>query len=144
MTMQRKFLMSFLLAFLLMQGCHRAPLRTASNAQKSKIQGAVYFGFNRWDLNSEQSEVIRDKVALLKKYKLATVILEGHTDLAGPDDYNLRLGDLRARKVKADLAQAGIDPRRVVVVSFGETKPAKKGRSRAADAANRRVEFRIK
>lgn len=69
------------------------------------------------------------------------LLIEGHTDAVGAAQYNLRLGDRRARNVAADLVAAGADPQRMAgVVSYGEAQPVDPAPTAAARRKNRRVE----
>ncbi len=123
---------------------HKQYLRPATADEVSKIQGMVHFDFNRWRLRPDQEKVVMEKARLMKRYPKTAVILEGHTDPVGSAAYNLQLGDRRARKVKHELVNEGVEPDRVVVVSFGESRPRDPRRTREADLANRRVELRVK
>jgi len=69
------------------------------------------------------------------------VVLEGHCDERGLADYNMELGDRRARWVLGRLMDEGIDPARLIVISRGESRPADPGHGPRAWKKNRRVEF---
>lgn len=85
---------------------------------------------------------LSDNVDWLEHYPRAVVILEGHCDQTGGADYNMELGDRRAREVKSYLIGRGISPDRVImVVSFGEKRPVDPRESHFALRKNRRVEF---
>lgn len=71
------------------------------------------------------------------------VAIEGHTDYIGSDEYNQRLGMRRAQRVMKEMAELGIDPTRLSVSSFGESRPLIDQQTNWARAVNRRVEFRI-
>jgi outer membrane protein OmpA-like peptidoglycan-associated protein len=71
-----------------------------------------------------------------------TVVIEGHADYVGSDEYNVRLGLLRAEIVKRELAQLGIDPARLSTVSMGKSKPLIEEETDWARAVNRRVELK--
>jgi peptidoglycan-associated lipoprotein len=71
------------------------------------------------------------------------VVIEGHTDYVGSDDYNTQLGLRRAQTVQNELARLGIDPARMSVISLGETRPLLDEKADWARAVNRRAEFRI-
>ncbi len=79
----------------------------------------------------------------LKEKSDILVVIEGHADIIGTDDYNMVLGLRRAEKVKKELEELGIGPERVSVVSVGETKPLIEQETDWARAVNRRVELRI-
>ena len=72
-----------------------------------------------------------------------TVVIEGHCDERGTEEYNLALGQRRADAVKAYLVSYGIDSARISTLSYGEQRPAAAGSTEAAWAKNRRCEFII-
>jgi peptidoglycan-associated lipoprotein len=69
------------------------------------------------------------------------VTLEGHADERGTREYNLSLGERRAKSVAEVLKANGISADRIKLVSFGEDRPAMEGHDESAWAKNRRVEF---
>lgn len=78
----------------------------------------------------------------MKNNEDAVVILEGHCDERGSDEYNLELGDRRARSVKAELIRLGVNEEKLsTIISFGEKKPIDPHHNPAAWQKNRRVEF---
>lgn len=127
-------------------GCaqNRPQLRAATGEEIGRIQGPVFFDFNQWTIREDQTDVVSKKADLIKMYPKVMVILEGHADPVGAEDYNLQLGDRRARQVKLELVNRGVEPNRLVVVSYGETRPKYEGRSDEAYRNNRRVEFIVK
>lgn len=103
---------------------------------------SIHFESDRTSVVSEDLVKLNANVDWLSRYSRAVVILEGHCDQSGGDDYNMELGDRRAREVKSYLIERGIAPDRVImVVSFGEKRPVDPGESPAALQKNRRVEF---
>ncbi len=77
----------------------------------------------------------------LKDHPGASVTIEGHCDERGSVDYNLALGEHRARAAKDYLASLGVDPGRLRTVSFGKEKPLDPNANEAAWAQNRRAHF---
>ena len=71
------------------------------------------------------------------------IVLEGHCDERGSSEYNMALGERRAKAVRDALTVAGIPSSRIRVVSFGEEKPAAEGHDEASWALNRRVEMKF-
>jgi peptidoglycan-associated lipoprotein len=67
--------------------------------------------------------------------------IEGHCDERGSAEYNLALGDRRARAVKDYLVSLGVDPARLSTISYGEERPFAMGHDEAAWAQNRRGHF---
>jgi len=103
---------------------------------------AVHFESDSTFLLPSDMDLLRKNVTWLKSHPEAVVILEGHCDKTGKSEYNMELGDKRAREVKSIMIQEGIMPNRVImVVSFGEERPVDPGLNRSALQKNRRVEF---
>jgi peptidoglycan-associated lipoprotein len=71
----------------------------------------------------------------------AKLLIEGHCDERGTEEYNRSLGERRALALREALAKIGIDPMRIRTLSFGKDKPADPGHDEAAWAKNRRGEF---
>ena len=80
----------------------------------------------------------------LKEKKDIVVVIEGHTDNVGTEEYNMALGLRRAESVKKELESLGVEPDRVSVASVGETDPLIPQEASWAHAVNRRVEMRLK
>lgn len=103
----------------------------------------VAFRFN----SAELTELGKGKVYLaaqkLKEKSDIVVVVEGHADYIGSEEYNQKLGLRRAERVMKELAELGIEPARMSVASFGESKPAVEEKTDWARAVNRRVEFRV-
>lgn len=103
----------------------------------------VAFRFN----STELTDLGKGKVYLtaqrLKEKSDIVVVIEGHADYIGSEEYNQRLGLRRAETVMKELAQLGIEPGRITVASFGESKPLIDQQTDWARAVNRRVEFRV-
>jgi OOP family OmpA-OmpF porin len=79
----------------------------------------------------------------LKEKADLTVVIEGHTDAVGNDEYNQKLGQRRAQTVMKELSAQGIDASRMSAASIGESKPLVNQDSQWARAVNRRVEFQV-
>jgi peptidoglycan-associated lipoprotein len=101
----------------------------------------VYFDFDSAAVKaSERSKV--DAVANYLKGKSGIALLvEGHCDERGTEEYNRSLGERRALALREGLAAAGADPQRVITRSFGEDKPSDPGHDESAWRKNRRGEF---
>ncbi len=91
-------------------------------------------------LPSMRTELDR-KVALMKKYPQAKIILEGHTDDLGSDEYNMQLGLQRAEAAKAYMVSKGVDESRMVTTSKGKSQPIYPNANGESRSLNRRVEF---
>jgi len=103
----------------------------------------IYFEFDKSDLLPESQEVLRRKAEFFKDNPDVMVIIEGHCDERGTNEYNLALGDRRASSAKAFLVNLGIAGSRLTCISYGEERPADPGHNEAAWAKNRRGHFTI-
>ena len=100
----------------------------------------VRFDFNEANLSSGARNGLGEVVECLKQ-KGGTIIIEGHCDERGTEEYNLALGDRRARAVKRYLENLGVSGSKLRVVSKGEADPVNTASNEDAWAENRRAEF---
>ncbi|MBW1697236.1 MAG: peptidoglycan-associated lipoprotein Pal [Deltaproteobacteria bacterium] len=103
----------------------------------------IYFDFDKSNLKPEAQEVLKRKAEFLRKYPDVKVIIEGHCDERGTNEYNLALGDRRANSAKAFLVNLGIAESRLTTISYGEERPLDPGHNEKAWAKNRRDQFVI-
>ena len=104
----------------------------------------VYFDFDQWSVRSDMASTLENNAFWLHENPNATVQLEGFCDEKGTEEYNLALGERRAKSASAFLADLGIAPGRVSVISYGEEKPACTEGGDSCDQKNRRVHFAVK
>jgi peptidoglycan-associated lipoprotein len=101
----------------------------------------VHFEYDQATL-SDQARAVLEKHALwLQNHRTAKVTIEGHTDERGTVDYNLALGDKRARATREYLVSLGVGAERLTTVSFGKERPLDTGATEQAFARNRRAHF---
>ncbi len=98
----------------------------------------VFFGFDKSTLSGEARGTLEKQAAWLKRYGGYEVTIEGHADERGTREYNLALGERRANSIKDFLVALGLNPGRVVPISFGKEKPVALGHNDAAWGQNRR------
>ena len=104
----------------------------------------VYFDFDRSDLRQDSRDMLtKNAQALMKDLVDSKIKIEGHCDERGSDEYNLALGDRRAKAVATYLITLGVKQDRISTVSFGKEKPAMQGSDETAWSKNRRAEFVI-
>jgi len=84
---------------------------------------SIYFATASYQLNDQNKQIVHAYIDWLKQFPSITVIIEGHCDARGNTDYNLELGDRRARAVMAYMISHGIHPYRMIPMSYGESQP---------------------
>lgn len=87
--------------------------------------------------------MLKAKAEALKVYPQLRVLIEGNCDDRGTQEYNLALGERRARAAFEYLVLLGVRPDQLEIVSYGEERPAAMGNNEAAWAKNRRAEFKL-
>ena len=103
----------------------------------------VFFDFDKSNLRDDQKAALNEDVSWLKANARAKLTLEGHCDERGTAEYNLGLGERRAKAVKDYLVAAGIPADRVATISYGKERPFVLGHDESAWKWNRRGHFVI-
>lgn len=117
--------------------------QTAAQMKESRKLPSVDFEFDSVHLTPSAYPVL-DKIAeLLISDPYTKLIIEGHSDIVGSEDYNDYLAASRAMAVKSYLVSRGVYPDTVTVYSYGSKRPLTRDDSPAGRALNRRVEFRL-
>jgi len=104
----------------------------------------VYFDFDRSSLTPRAKSTLDTNARILKARGDVDVVVSGHCDERGTDEYNRALGARRAETVKSYLSNAGVGGSRLKTVSYGEDEPVDSGHDEAAWAKNRRAEFGVR
>ncbi len=118
-----------------------APEPTPVAATVSNIDN-VYFDFDRSDIRPDAAVTLKGAASGLSGSGQA-VVIAGHTDNRGSEEYNLALGERRAASVRRYLANLGVPMQQMTIVSYGEIRPAANGNTESAWALNRRAEFSV-
>jgi peptidoglycan-associated lipoprotein len=100
----------------------------------------IYFDFDRSEIREDAVPMLRGAADQLTG-NTRRVVIEGHCDNRGSEEYNLALGERRAASVRRYLANLGVPMRQMTIVSYGELRPAAEGNSESAWALNRRAAF---
>lgn len=101
----------------------------------------VHFDFDSSSVRPADMGNVQSVADYLSSHADCALLIEGHCDERGTDEYNQALGERRAQSVKEAIANAGIASHRVRTLSYGESKPAEDGTTAEAYAKNRRGEF---
>lgn len=99
----------------------------------------VYFDFDTSSLSGQYSAMLDAHAKYLNNNSGVKVLVEGHADERGTPEYNIALGERRAKAVVTYLENMGVSPSQLSIVSYGEEKPMVKDRTEAAFAKNRRA-----
>ncbi len=115
----------------------------AGNQIILNLPSNVTFATDQDQINPGFFPVLDSVTVVLNKYPKTLLDVDGHTDEQGAAEYNQALSERRAISVAQYVNSRGIDPRRLQVIGFGETRPVAPNSNEAGRAQNRRVEIRI-
>jgi peptidoglycan-associated lipoprotein len=127
-----------------------ASLKPASTQQSQKtlsiaeLQSAlekIYFDFDTANLSETSRSTLAKNAAVLAKEDTSKIRIEGNCDERGSAEYNLALGERRAKAAQQYLVSMGVKGDRISILSYGKEKPAVQGNTEAAWSKNRRDEF---
>jgi peptidoglycan-associated lipoprotein len=125
-----------------------APAQTPRPAPKEFMAVAalkeVYFDFDKYDIRAEDAKTLDANAAWLKSNADNLVLIEGHADERGTNEYNLALGERRAKSTMNYLVSQGIQANRITIISYGEERPVCNEKTEACWAKNRRANFLVK
>lgn len=113
-------------------------------SEKTRFENEdIYFEFDSIQLTPEAQTILVEKGKWLRDNPAVFVTIEGHCDNRGTNEYNLALGEGRAKSAKKFLMDLGIDMSRLNTISYGEERPVDTGQTESAWARNRRAHFAI-
>jgi len=129
-----------------------AAKETADKAKKEEaVQAAdilkelqiadIHFDYDKYNLKPEAQEILKKGAPAYLKYRNYKLVVEGHCDERGTNEYNLALGENRAMEAANYLSNLGIEKERIKTISYGKEMPLDKGHDEAAWAKNRRAHF---
>ena len=83
----------------------------------------IHFAFDKFDLDNNSRAILQKNVAYLESHPNVRIEIQGHCDERGSNNYNITLGERRARSTKAFLVANGIEANRIHAISYGEERP---------------------
>lgn len=110
---------------------------------KITFDSGLLFNVDKYRLQSSIEENLIQLAETLQKYEDTNILIEGHTDNTGSDQYNQELSEKRARSVATFLAAQGVANERMTTMGYGESQPIADNSSVSSRAKNRRVEVAI-
>lgn len=126
-----------------------APATSRVEPVKGEVRDAmlalrrVHFGLDNAIILPDARTALVEAAERLRKHPDVHIYIDGHTDARGTSEYNIALGDQRARVVATYLARSGIAPERLHALSFGDARPIGGGHDATAYAMDRRADFRL-
>ncbi len=104
----------------------------------------IHFDLDRSYIRPDAVPVLRRIAADMKSNRRQSLLIEGHCDERGSNEYNQALGERRALKTRDFLINLGVDPERIITISYGEEEPLDPRHTNEAWDKNRRAHFKIK
>ena len=104
----------------------------------------LFFDYDQFTIRSTDITVLQQNAAWLLANPNKAIVIDGHADQRGTNEYNLVLGEKRAKAVYQYLVQLGLPPSQILVNSFGEERPFCKTKDETCLQENRRAHFRIR
>jgi peptidoglycan-associated lipoprotein len=104
----------------------------------------VFFDFDKYDIRPEDAKTLDANAAWLKSNADNLVLIEGHCDERGTNEYNLALGERRAKATMNYLVSQGVQANRITIISYGEERPVCTEKNESCWSKNRRGHFLVK
>lgn len=120
-----------------------AKVERVGEGVKITFDSGLLFDINKAALKPQTRSELNELTGILNKYPDTHILLAGHTDSTGREDYNMQLSRSRAQSVADYLVSRGVDSGRFTVEGFGPSEPVASNDTLAGRAKNRRVEVAI-
>ena len=104
----------------------------------------IYFDFDKYDIRPADAKVLDANAQWLKSNDSQLVLIEGHCDERGTNEYNLALGERRAKSTMNYLVSQGVQASRITIISYGEERPVCTQKNEECWSKNRRAQFLVK
>jgi peptidoglycan-associated lipoprotein len=117
--------------------------KSLDQINREKPLGTVYFDYDKALIRDDARGTLDGNAGWLKKFKTVKILLEGHCDERGTEEYNLALGEKRAKAAQDYLLSSGIAGDRMKIISYGKSQPVNPGHDESAWQMNRRAQFLV-
>jgi peptidoglycan-associated lipoprotein len=104
----------------------------------------IFFDFDKYDIRPEDAKTLDANASWLKANPNQLVLIEGHCDERGTNEYNLALGERRAKAAMNYLVSQGVQASRITIISYGEERPTCTDKNEGCWSKNRRSHFLVK
>lgn len=103
----------------------------------------VHFDYDKYFIRDDAKPVLEANAQWLNKFKTVGILIEGHCDERGTEEYNMALGEKRAKSTLDYLVSLGISSNRIKTISYGKSQPIDPGHNEISWQKNRRAKFTI-
>lgn len=117
--------------------------KTIEELNKEQVLKMIHFDFDKANIRDDMVPILERNAEWLKKHPTVKIRIEGYCDERGTVEYNLALGEKRAKAARDYLVSLGISPDRITIVSYGKSNPIDPRHNEEAWFKNRRAEFKI-
>jgi peptidoglycan-associated lipoprotein len=117
--------------------------KTLEEINQEKPLAMIFFDYDKYNIREDAVPILEADAQWLKKHPTVKILIEGHCDERGTEEYNLALGERRAKSTMDYLISLGIPAERIRIISYGKSQPLDPGHDEAAWAKNRRAQFLI-
>jgi peptidoglycan-associated lipoprotein len=117
--------------------------KSLDQINREKPLGTIYFDYDRAVIRDDARASLDGNAAWLKRFRTAKILIEGHCDERGTEEYNLALGEKRAKATQDYLLSLGVPADRMKIISYGKSQPVNPGHDESAWQMNRRAQFLV-
>jgi peptidoglycan-associated lipoprotein len=117
--------------------------KSLDQINREKPLGTIYFDYDRALVRDDARATLDGNASWMKKFRTVKVLVEGHCDERGTEEYNLALGEKRAKAAQDYMLSLGIGADRIKIISYGKSQPLNPGHDEGAWQMNRRAQFLI-
>jgi peptidoglycan-associated lipoprotein len=103
----------------------------------------IFFDYDKYNIRDDAIPVLEANAQWLKQHSAVKILVEGHCDERGTEEYNLALGEKRAKSTMDYLVSLGLPSEKIRIISYGKSQPLDPGHDESAWAKNRRAQFLI-
>jgi peptidoglycan-associated lipoprotein len=119
------------------------PISQTEDASQYGVVDRIHFDYDKSDIKPEFVRGLENNARWMRDHKDYQMLIEGHCDERGTNEYNMALGERRAMAARNFLIQQGVQPDRLHIKSWGEEKPVAFGHDESSWWQNRRAEFLV-
>ena len=117
--------------------------KSLDQINQEKPLAMIHFDYDKYFIREDAKPTLSANAAWLNKFKSVRILIEGHCDDRGTEDYNLALGEKRAKSAYDYLLSLGIAAERLQTISYGKSQPLDPGQNEISWQRNRRAQFTI-